>query len=52
MGESREMAIFGTALIGVGNLAISNRPRENKVQYFNPDAFLGHAAQTGTERYW
>ncbi|NES64389.1 MAG: hypothetical protein F6K24_03515 [Okeania sp. SIO2D1] len=30
-----------------GLLAISNRPRENQVQYFNPNTFLGHATQTG-----
>ncbi|NEN93086.1 MAG: hypothetical protein F6K48_31040 [Okeania sp. SIO3H1] len=27
--------------------AISNRPRENKVQYFKPLTFLRNAAQTG-----
>ncbi|NET29225.1 hypothetical protein [Okeania sp. SIO1I7] len=30
-----------------GDLAISNGPRENQVQYFKPLTFLRNAAQTG-----
>ncbi|NET27164.1 hypothetical protein [Okeania sp. SIO1I7] len=44
--KKRSLAQLPVGWDGEETCAISNRPRENKVQYFNPDFFLRNAAQT------